>query len=121
MRFILDRPDAMRIETNDPVIILSAQKEQEKRGFFDLFGRRWYVIDIEYEHHNKDVDIALRGIVLNYQDFCAVIACYAVVEARTRYAPNACPGHVASASDPKICAHCGTHVREEADTEEDSP
>ena len=64
MRFILDRPDAMRIETIDPV---------------------------------------------------------AVVEARTRYAPNACPGHVASASDPKICAHCGTHVREEADTEEDSP
>lgn len=105
MRFILDRPDAMRIETNDPVIVLSAQKEQEKRGFFDLFGRRWYVIDIEYKHHNKDVDIALR----------------AVVEARTRYAPNACPGHVASASDPKICAHCGTHVREEADTEEDSP
>ena len=53
MRFILDRPDAMRIETIDPVIVLSAQKEQEKRGFFDLFGRRWYVIDIEYEHHNK--------------------------------------------------------------------
>lgn len=23
---------------------------------------------------------------------------------------NECPGHVASASDPKVCAHCGTHI-----------
>jgi hypothetical protein len=28
-------------------------------------------------------------------------------------APPACPGHIASDGDPKVCRHCGTHVDEE--------
>lgn len=34
----------------------------------------------------------------------------------------ACPGHVASDADPKVCRHCGTHVDEERpDDEEQQP
>jgi hypothetical protein len=32
---------------------------------------------------------------------------------------NACPGHVASAIDPKVCAHCGVHIDELRPPEDD--
>lgn len=37
-----------------------------------------------------------------------------------KYTEDSCPGHVASLTDNKICAHCGIHIDSLRPQEEDT-
>lgn len=49
----------------------------------------------------------LRG---RYGEHPAHIAAALFLSERTGCAEENCPGHVASANDPKVCGRCGTHI-----------
>ena len=73
---------------------------------------------LTYEHmkklHQLSVTILLHDICnktkhpLEMADMLESIA----ADLRGETDEHACPGHVASAADPKVCAHCGVHIDE---------
>ena len=57
---------------------------------------------------------------------CDVIRIEGEPEVLELYGPwfvpeEACPGHVASANDPKVCGRCGTHIDSLRPPDEDEP